>query len=52
VFETLKDELIELCGEQPYRMLVAHLVKARQSRSENATWLPHPALKARSSRPN
>jgi len=52
VFETLKDELIELCGDKPYGMLVAHLAKAKRSRTENGTWLPHPALKARSSRPN
>ena len=52
VYETLKDELVELCGEKPYQLLVDHLTKAKRSRSENGTWLPHPALKVARSRPN
>jgi len=39
VYESLRDELVELCGEVAYDLFVEH-VKAR-----NTTWLPHPALK-------
>lgn len=45
VYETLRDELVELCGEIPYKLFVDHL----QSRA--VTWLPHPALKVGRSRP-
>jgi hypothetical protein len=46
VYETLKDELIELCGETPYRLFVSHVARARESRTHNGTWLPHPALRS------
>lgn len=45
VYETLRDELIELCGEVPYTLFVDHV------KTQNTTWLPHPALKVRRSRP-
>lgn len=40
VYETMADELREMVGKRPYRMLVEHL------RSRNGTWLPHPAVRA------
>ena len=42
VYESMRDELVELVGETPYRMFV-ELVRRR-----NGTSLPHPALKVRS----
>jgi hypothetical protein len=41
VYETMRDELIEMVGATPYRMFV-ELVRHR-----NGTSLPHPALKTR-----
>jgi hypothetical protein len=45
VYESMRDELVGLVGEIPYRMFV-ELIRRR-----NGTSLPHPALKVRSSRP-
>jgi hypothetical protein len=45
VFETLRTELIEMVGETPYNLLVAHL--RRRIQREGVQWLPHPALKRR-----
>jgi hypothetical protein len=45
VYESLRDELIELCGQVAFDMFVDHV------KSQNTTWLPHPALKVRGSRP-
>jgi hypothetical protein len=45
VYETLRDELVELCGNGPYSLFVEHV------RARNTTWLPHPALKVGRSRP-
>jgi hypothetical protein len=42
VFETLRDEIVELVGEEPYDALVDYL---KQRGTE--TFLPHPALKKR-----
>jgi hypothetical protein len=41
VYETLRDEIVELVGEAPYEMFVEHV------RNRELTWLPHPALKVR-----
>jgi hypothetical protein len=43
VYETMAEELLELVGEQPYRLLVQHLRARRKS-----TFLPHPAVRRRS----
>jgi hypothetical protein len=45
VYVSLKDELVELCGEVPYSMFVD------QVRAKNGTLLPHPALKVGRSQP-
>ena len=45
VYEGLRDELVELCGEQPYTLFVEHV------RARTTTWLPHPALKVGRSQP-
>lgn len=42
VYETLRDEIVELVGERPYALLI-HQLQARPSR----TWLPHPAVRRR-----
>jgi len=42
VYDTLRDELIELCGEEPYRILVELIERRRSSRE---VFLPHPAVK-------
>jgi hypothetical protein len=42
VYETMADELLELVGVEPYRLLVQHLRGRRAS-----TLLPHPALRRR-----
>jgi hypothetical protein len=45
VYESLRDELVELCGQVPYDMFVNHV------KAQNTTWLPHPALKVRGLQP-
>jgi hypothetical protein len=45
VYESLRDELVELCGEVAYDLFVAHMA------ARNTTWLPHPALKVRPTTP-
>ncbi len=45
VYETMKDEIVEMVGEVPYKMFV-DLVRRR-----NGTSLPHPALKVRRAKP-
>ena len=45
VYETMRDELIEMVGQRPYELIVAHL-RARTER-DGVRWLPHPALKKR-----
>jgi len=44
VFETLRDEIVELVGEEPYRLLGEQL---EQRERATETFLPHPALKKR-----
>jgi hypothetical protein len=43
VYKALRDELVELCGEAPYNLLVTMID------SRNGAALPHPALKKRRS---
>jgi hypothetical protein len=45
VYESLRDELVELCGQVAYDLFVSH------AQARSTTWLPHPALKVRGSRP-
>lgn len=45
VYEEMADEIVSLVGEEPYRMLVAHL-----ERRGTEQLLPHPALRAQSVR--
>jgi len=45
VYETMRDEIVEMVGQGPYDTFVA-LVGARQE-----TWLPHPALKMSAAKP-
>ena len=44
VYETLRDEIVELVGEKPYDKLVAYI----RSRGET-TYLPHPAVRSKPS---
>ncbi|MEY2437481.1 MAG: hypothetical protein QOF97_2317 [Acidimicrobiaceae bacterium] len=39
VHETMRDELVELCGKKPVALFLEHV------QDRNITWLPHPALK-------
>ena len=45
VYETMRDELIEMVGETAYTMFVEHMADRK------VTWLPHPALKISASKP-
>lgn len=47
VWETLRDEIIELVGESPYKALVNHIGTLQTERSTNrgVTLLPHPAVR-------
>ncbi len=52
VYETLRDELVELCGDGPYRLLVDHLEARLARASKNGrparmdeVFLPHPAVR-------
>jgi hypothetical protein len=49
VYETLRDELVEMCGAKPVALFEAH-VRGREQSGPPA-WLPHPALKVRRSQP-
>ena len=44
VYREMRDELIEMCGAEPYRMVVELL---EQRTAEGVTFLPHPAVRAR-----
>jgi hypothetical protein len=44
VYQEMRDELVEMTGEEPYRLLVEHL-EAREA--EGTVWLPHPAVRRR-----
>jgi hypothetical protein len=45
VYESMRDELIELVGERPYSLFIEQVTRT------NGTSLPHPALKTRRNRP-
>jgi len=48
VWQTLRDEIVELVGEQPYAALSDHLAQAQQRRkSQPVTLLPHPAVRSK-----
>ncbi|MFN8038133.1 MAG: hypothetical protein U0Q07_02885 [Acidimicrobiales bacterium] len=44
VYETLREEIVELVGEEPYRLLCEQLDQRERA---TETFLPHPALKKR-----
>ncbi|HEV7761922.1 MAG TPA: hypothetical protein VGO78_23100 [Acidimicrobiales bacterium] len=46
VHREMRDEIIELVGEQPYAMVAAYLDARLPKRKGNVTFLPHPALRA------
>ncbi len=43
VYESLRDEIVELVGEKPYELFVQHV----RHRDRGTVWLAHPAVKAR-----
>jgi hypothetical protein len=47
VWQTMRDELVEMCGEQVYGQLASYL---RAKQRSNVTFLPHPKSKRRSTR--
>jgi hypothetical protein len=46
VYLALRDEIVELVGEWPYRQFVEHVVGVDRARA-SASFLPHPALRRR-----
>jgi len=45
VYKEMRDELIELCGEQPYEMVATYLDARVPKRKGAVTFLPHPAVR-------
>jgi hypothetical protein len=45
VYEYLRDEIVEMIGEVPYRMLVEHLETRAARAGGHEVFLPHPALR-------
>lgn len=57
VYVTMRDELVELCGEEPYRMLVDQIESRLRRADRNGrkatmaeVFLPHPAVRNRAER--
>jgi hypothetical protein len=46
-YVTLRDEIVELVGEEPYRMLVAYLADRTTVMPDGSVPLPHPAVRSR-----
>ena len=46
VYKEMKDELIELCGAQPYGMVADYLDARIPQRKGTVTFLPHPAVRS------
>lgn len=47
VWQTLRDEIVELVGTEPYEALVSHIKAAVRSDTQQVTFLAHPAVRRR-----